>query len=174
MFNLLKCNVSTFATFFMILGPEIFFLHLPQSPFLWVFSSPLYNPSNLSLLNFKRWRFCPGWCGSGDCASSRKLKSHRFVLRLGHVPSLWVWSQSQRLRKASPPIHVSLPATPLSLPLCLKSISMSSGEDKNDSNRNKQTANVLLVYSNTFFPLLFIFPCSPLLPSAIACLWYLT
>ena len=63
-------------------------------------------------------------------ASSHKPKGHEFDSHSGHIPRLQVWPLVGVCERGSPlmflsPIDVSFP----SLPLSLKSVGMSSGED---------------------------------------------
>ena len=57
-------------------------------------------------------------------ASSRKLEGHRFDSQSGHMPGLWIQSQSGRMQEATNPCfpHIDVSLSP-------KSINISSGED---------------------------------------------
>ena len=60
-------------------------------------------------------------------ASSHKSKGHGFDSWSGHMPKLWVWSPVRACTRGN--TSVFSPSFLPSLPLSLKSISMSSGED---------------------------------------------
>ena len=68
---------------------------------------------------------CPDWCGSVGWASSGKAKGHQFNSGSGHKHGLWARSPVGECGKGNRSMSVSL---------SVKSISMSSGEDKKHTN----------------------------------------
>ena len=57
--------------------------------------------SNLGTCFLAKKEFSPDWCGSIGWASFCKAKSCQFDCRSGHMPGLWVWSQSGYIGEAT-------------------------------------------------------------------------